>query len=214
MCTHTNSYWGTSFAFTTVQILSQRTSMYRRLVEPAKPSSATTSNVQVSVLSDSDASLSPLSQPDAAQEGGGGGAGVVRAVGSQESGGVSEAFEDLNERIASAQRLYKDEPELLKKAHMEIILQRMTYEREVVLSQIVHETCAHDLDVDDAGMYLRVCALICMCACARASVCTCSRKRDRERDRVGGVWYRSREGRSESVGSILHSCCIHVAFKR
>jgi len=187
--------------------------MYKRLVEPAKPSSATTSNVQVSVLSDSHASLSPLSHPDAAPEGGGGGikAGGLRAVGSQESREVVETFEDLQERIASAQRLYKDEPELLKKAHMEIILQRGTYEREVVLSQILHETCAHDLDVDDAGMYLRVRALICMCACARASVYTCSRKRDRERDRVGGVWYRSREGRSESVGSMLHACCTHVA---
>lgn len=90
-------YWGTSFAFTTAQILVQRTSMYQKLVQP--PPQQQQQGAKPRVTLEEEAAPSGLQTV----------ASKPHDAGSAANGGVQQTFghevEDLNQRIQRAREM-------------------------------------------------------------------------------------------------------------
>ena len=88
-------YWSASFAFTTAQILCQRTSAYQKLVQPRLPPAPN----QPQITLEDDAVTSQLSENAAAS-----------TIGHEQAGGrdkeaAGHEVEDLNDRIQRAQQM-------------------------------------------------------------------------------------------------------------
>ena len=143
-------YWGTSFAFTTAQIFCQRTAAYRRLVEPQDD--RTEDATQAARHRQSEGAVVIAGDKEGAEDVGLDRAEAARRAAAGPGGGEGEggdkmsslhdsasSLEDLNARIAHVQATLKDSPAEQRKAMMDIMVQRMTYERLHVLRAILEE---------------------------------------------------------------------------
>ena len=148
-------YWGTSFAFTTAQILCQRTAAYRRLVEPQDD--RTEDAAQAARHRQGEGAVFIAGDKEGAEDVGLDRAEATRRAAAGPGGGEGEgeggdkisslddsasSLEDLNARIAHVQATLKDSPTEQRKAMMDIMVQRMTYERQHVLRAILEEVHA------------------------------------------------------------------------
>ena len=88
-------YWSTSFAFTTAQILCQRTSLYQKLVQPQLQTAPTQPRI---TLEEADAAAAP-------PLGGSAAASKLVQAGKQAKAENGHEVEDLNQRIQRAQQM-------------------------------------------------------------------------------------------------------------